>query len=112
MEILAVLVILLLVIAAYWTMVILPKQQEFKKHQRFVRQMQVGDKVVTYGGLVGTITSLSPDDGLARVALAEGVEVEIITVALTQPYNPELYARTAQIGMEEDWTAKENQAGH
>lgn len=108
MEILAVLVILLLVLAAYWTMVIMPKQQEFKKHQRFVRQMQVGDKVVTYGGLVGTITALSPDDGLAKVQLAAGVEVEIITVALTQPYNPELYAQTARIGMDEDWAPEEN----
>ena len=112
MEILAVLVILLLVIAAYWTMVILPKQQDFKKHQHFVRQMQAGDKVVTYGGLVGTITALYPDDGLARVLLAEGVEVEIITAALTQPYNPELFAKNARIGFEDDLSGEENQAIH
>ncbi|MFC1959636.1 preprotein translocase subunit YajC [Chloroflexota bacterium] len=112
MEILAVLVILLLVIAAYWTLVIMPKQQDFKKHQRFVRQMQTGDKVVTYGGLVGTITALYPDEGLARVQLAEGVEVEIITAALTQPFNSEVFAKNAQIGMEDEWTVEKNQARH
>ncbi len=100
MELIGTLVILLLVIAAYWSLVILPRQQEFKKQQMFVRQMQPGDRVVTYGGLIGTIVILEPDTGEALIRLAEGVEVRVITAALTQPYNPEALALNARLGQD------------
>lgn len=101
MEIVGTLVILLLVIAAYWSLVILPRQQQFKKQQVFVRSMQPGDRVVTYGGLIGTIVALEADAGEAVVRLADGVEVRVITAALTQPYNPAELAKNAQIGIED-----------
>jgi preprotein translocase subunit YajC len=101
MELVGTLVILLLVIAAYWSLVILPRQQEFKKHQLFVRRMQPGDKVVTYGGLIGTIVMLESETGEAVLRLAEGVEVRVITAALTQPYNPEALAQNARMGSQD-----------
>ncbi len=99
MELLATLVILLLIIAAYWSLVVLPKQQDFKKQQMFVRRVRPGDRIVTYGGLIGTVLEINPDMGVARIRLADGVEVEIITAALTQPFNPDLLARDARIGL-------------
>jgi preprotein translocase subunit YajC len=111
MELIATFVVLVLIVAAYWSLVIMPKQQEFKKHQKFVRQMKLGDQVVTYGGLVGTITELDPDSGLARVRLAENVEVQLITAALTQPFNPGELARNAQIGLEDAISSDTNE-GH
>lgn len=101
MELVGTLVILLLVIAAYWSLVILPRQQEFKKHQQFVRTMQVGDRVVTYGGIIGTIVALEPDAGEAVLRVADGVEIRVITAALTQPYNPQELAKNARIGIED-----------
>lgn len=102
MEIVGTLVVLLLVIAAYWSLVILPRQQEFKKHQHFVRTLQPGDEVVTYGGIIGTLVSFEPDLGEATVRIADGIEVRMITAALTQPYNPAELARNAQIGLDEE----------
>ncbi len=101
MELIGTLVVLLLVLAAYWSLVILPKQQEFKRHQIFVRRMRPGDKVITYGGLIATIVDLQPDAGEATIRLAEGVDVKIITAALTQPYDPETLMRNARIGIED-----------
>lgn len=99
MELIGTLVILLLVIAAYWSLVVLPKQQEFKKHQRYVRELSVGDEVVTYGGIIGTIVALDPDSGEAVVRIAENVEVRMITAAISQAYNPVELARNARIGV-------------
>ena len=96
-EIVASAMILLLIIAAYWSLAVLPRQQAFKKHQRYIRQLRVGDEVVTYGGLIGTLTQLEPDKGEAVIRLAENVEVRIITAAITQPYNPQELAHNAQI---------------
>ncbi len=99
MELIATLVVLLLVLAAYWSLVILPRQQEFKKHQYFVRRLKPGDRVITYGGLIATIVDLQPDLGEATIRLADGVEVRIITAALTQPYDPATLAHNARIGI-------------
>ena len=98
MELIGTLVILLLVIAAYWSLVVLPKQQEFKKHQRYVRKLAVGDEVVTYGGIIATIVALEPDEGEAVVRIADGIEVRMITAAISQPYNPVELAQNARIG--------------
>ena len=102
MELIGTLVILLLVIAAYWSLVVLPKQQEFKKHQRYVRELSVGDQVVTYGGIIGTIIALEADEGEAVVRIAEGVDVRMITAAISQAYNPTELARNARLGVVEE----------
>lgn len=101
MEVIGSLMILSLIAAAYWALVVLPKQQSFRQHQRYIRQLKVGDRVVTYGGLIGTITELDADRGEASVRLADNVEVRVITAAITQSYNPEVLARSAQIGAED-----------
>ncbi len=97
MEIVTSLVILSLIVAAYWALVVLPKQQSFKKHQKYIRRLQVGDTIVTYGGLIGTITALDADSGEATIRLADDVEVRIITAAIIQPYNPAELAKNARI---------------
>ncbi len=101
MEVVGSLMILSLIAAAYWALVVLPKQQSFRQHQRYIRQLKVGDQVITYGGLIGTITELDADRGEASVRLADNVEVRVITAAITQPYNPEALAASAQIGIKD-----------
>ncbi len=44
--------------------------------------MTVGDRVLTAGGFLGTLTHFDPEANLARVHLAEGVEVEILPGAI------------------------------
>ena len=102
MELLATLVILLLIVAAYWSLVVLPKQQEFKKHQKFVRTLNVGEVVVTYGGIIGTITALDPEAGVATVQVADGIELRLITAAITQYHDPVELTRNIQMGTVED----------
>lgn len=98
MELVGSLMILSLIVAGYWALVTFPKQQAFRKHQRYVRELQVGDQVVTYGGLIGTITELDADSGEASLLLAENLEVRIITAAITQAYSPAALAASAQLG--------------
>ncbi|MBN1963644.1 MAG: preprotein translocase subunit YajC [Anaerolineae bacterium] len=99
MELVGSLMILSLIIAGYWALVTFPKQQAFRKHQRYVRELAVGDRVVTYGGLIGTITELDTDAGEASILLTEHVEVRVITAAITQSYNPDVLALSARVGM-------------
>jgi preprotein translocase subunit YajC len=88
---------LLLIFAGYWALVVFPKQRAFKKHQRHIQSLHVGDEVVTYGGLIGTITWLNDASGTARIRLAEGVEVRILAAALVQHFDAEEIARNVRL---------------
>ena len=100
-EIVAVGVVLILILAAYWSFVVFPKQRDFKKHNNYVRTLSVGDEVITYGGIIGTISQMDQDRGLAWVKVAENVELKMLTAALTRPYEPDEVATNAAIGVED-----------
>jgi preprotein translocase subunit YajC len=84
----------------YWSLVVFPKQRAFKKHNLYVRTLAVGDEVITFGGIIGTITSLDNDSGVAYVNIANGVEVKVLTAALSRPYQPDDVALNAQVGVD------------
>jgi len=92
--------ILFLLIAGYYSLVVMPKQRAFKKHQRFIAKMQVGEEVISSGGIIGQLVGMDDLTGLARVRIAEGVEIRIITAAI-RPFDAEEIARSARLALEE-----------
>jgi len=94
--------VMLLGLGAYWAMVVFPKQRDFTKRQRYVRALAAGDEVVTYGGIIGRVISIEPNQGIAHVEIADGVVVRLITAALVQPYDPEAFAQAARAGIEDE----------
>jgi preprotein translocase subunit YajC len=91
--------ILLLGMGAYWTMVLLPKQRDFQKRQQFVSQLNVGDEVITYGGIIGKV--LQVEAGVVHVEIADGVVVRIIAAAVLQPFDAAEIAENAQRALQE-----------
>jgi preprotein translocase subunit YajC len=49
---------ILLIIVLFYALVILPQKKKQKKMNEFLDALKVGDRVVTGGGLVGTVTSI------------------------------------------------------
>lgn len=89
MESIFFIVIFLLILTAYWALAVFPRQRAYKKQIEYAESLQVGDEVITYGGLIGTITSLDEDTGLAHIQIAKDVEVRILIFALQRPYDPD-----------------------
>ncbi len=87
--------LILIVLAGYYSLVIFPKQRDFQKHQRFVAQMDIGDEVITSGGIIGTLSNLDTDTGIAQVTIAPGVEMRII-IAAVRPFDREAIARSTR----------------
>lgn len=94
--------VLLLALAAWYSMVTFPKQRDFVKRQNFARSLAAGDEAITYGGLIVTVIDVDAKMGTAVVELADGVRVRMITAALMQPYDADEIARNAQRGMPQD----------
>jgi preprotein translocase subunit YajC len=92
--------VIILMLAAYWSLVIFPKQRDFKKHNQMVTTLGPGDEVITFGGIIGTVVSVDAESGVALIRIAEGVEVKCITASLTRPYVPDEVRINARIGIE------------
>lgn len=80
--------ILLLVIMFYF-LLIRPQQKRFKEHKEMIDALKVGDKIVTSGGLIGTIDRLVDKDE-AIVDLGSGLKVTAVrgTLSVRTPAAP------------------------
>lgn len=83
------LVPLILMFAIFYFLLIRPQQKKAKEHREMVNNLKKGDRVVTSGGIHGTVTKV--DEGTVTVEIAENVRVKVVRgniAALNQPTAP------------------------
>ena len=68
---------LILIFIIFYFFLIRPQQKKVKEHKLMVESLKRGDKVITSGGIVGTIERVI-DNEKVEVAITENVKVEII----------------------------------
>jgi preprotein translocase subunit YajC len=73
-------VFILLLLAALWLLLIRPAQRRNKAQQQLLAAVDVGDEIVTAGGLYGTVKAV--EDEQVRVEIAPGTEVRIARRAI------------------------------
>ena len=88
--------LLALFAGAIYAFLILPRQREFRGRQKFVRSMEIGTQVLTYGGLVGTIQAIDSARGIVTVEVADGISLQVIAAAITGEFDAEAYGKSAQ----------------
>ena len=67
---------LLFIFAIFYFLLILPQQRRQKKWQAMLGELKTGDKVVTSGGLKGTIMGLK-DDAITLRVPPDNLKIEI-----------------------------------
>ena len=68
---------LILIFVIFYFFLIRPQQKKVKEHKIMVENLKRGDKVITVGGIVGTIVRIV-DGEKVEVEIADNVKVEII----------------------------------
>ena len=68
---------LILIFVIFYFFLIRPQQKKVKEHKAMVVSLKRGDKVVTSGGITGTVERLIDNDKV-EVEIAENVKVEIV----------------------------------
>ncbi len=63
------------VLVVFYLLMILPQRRRQKKHQEMLKALQRGDKIVTSGGIVGSISRVKEDTFIIKTA--EKTELEI-----------------------------------
>ena len=74
-------------LALMWLLLIRPQQQRVRAQRTLVASLQVGDDVITAGGLFGRIVGLEPDADppAVRLEIADGVVVRLAAAAVSRP---------------------------
>ena len=78
-------VIMIAVIAAFYIIFIRPARQEQKRHEDTIRDLHVGDEVITTAGFFARITEIqTPEEGPVELVLdlGNGVKVRSLTSAV------------------------------
>ena len=68
---------LVLIFVIFYFFLIRPQQKKVKEHKAMVESLKKGDKVVTSGGITGTIQRVIDNDKV-EVEIADNVTVEVI----------------------------------
>ena len=68
---------LILIFVIFYFFLIRPQQKKVKEHKLMVESLKRGDKVITSGGIVGTVERIIDNDKV-EVQISENVVVEII----------------------------------
>ena len=68
---------LILIFVIFYFFLIRPQQKKVKEHKLMVESLKRGDKVVTSGGIVGSIERVIDSDKV-EVLISENVKVEVI----------------------------------
>jgi len=69
------LVPLILIMVIFYFLLIRPQQKRVKEHKNLVDSLKKGDKIITGGGMIGTV--IDAKDAILKVEIADGVRVKI-----------------------------------
>jgi preprotein translocase subunit YajC len=72
---------LVIIMGIFYVLLILPAQRRQKKTQEMINALKNGDKVVTTGGLMGTIVGIEGDS--VQLRIADQVKVKVLRSAVT-----------------------------
>ena len=69
-----------LVLAIFYFIILLPMKRKQKKVEEFLAALKVGDRVVTSGGMFGSITKLN--EASVQLQIAQNVRIEVARNAI------------------------------
>lgn len=77
---------LILIFFVFYFLLILPQQKKQKQHKKMLDELKEGDKVVTVGGMVGTVSKIK--DNIVTIELRDGVKIDFLRNAISQVMKP------------------------
>lgn len=78
---------MLAIFLIFYVLFIRPQGKQMKEHRKMLEELKKGDRVLTEGGLYGTIVGFKGAD--LELKIAEGVKVQITRQSVRKTANPE-----------------------
>jgi len=68
---------LILIFVIFYFFLIRPQQKKVKEHKKMVESLKRGDKVITSGGITGTVERIIDNEKI-EVEISDNVKVEVV----------------------------------
>lgn len=68
---------IILIFAIMYFLIFRPQAKKQKKHQAMIEAVQKGDKVVTAGGIHGTVAGIKEKENTLIVKIGDNVKIEL-----------------------------------
>jgi len=75
-----------LMIVGFYFLLIRPQRNRQRAQQALLSALEVGDEVMTTGGIFGTIIEIDEDEGVIVVEIAPGTRVRMIRNGIAQRF--------------------------
>ena len=82
------LIVIVVLFAAFWLLLVRPQRSQARRQQELIRSLEVGDEIVSAGGLYGTINRIEGDDLV--VEIAPEIEVRMARGAVAGIVEPDV----------------------
>jgi preprotein translocase subunit YajC len=77
---------LVLIFVVFYFLLIRPQQKKMRDHREVIASLKRGDKVITGGGIVGTIVRTEEGKPVVTVEIAQNVRIEVVRSTITDKY--------------------------
>jgi preprotein translocase subunit YajC len=74
---------LVLIVVVFYFFMIRPQMKKAKDQKKYIEALKVGDKILTIGGVYGTIFKMN-DDGTIVITIEDGGKLKISKNAISQ----------------------------
>lgn len=78
---------LALLVVAFFILIVLPQRRRMAAQRALIASVEVGDEIITTGGIFGTVRRL--DDVSVDLEIADGVVVKVARAAIGQRIVPD-----------------------
>ncbi len=76
----------LLMIVGFYFLLIRPQRNRQRAQQSLLSSLEVGDEVMTTGGIFGSIIEIDDDEGVVTVEIAPGTRVRMLRQGIAQRF--------------------------
>jgi preprotein translocase subunit YajC len=80
-----------LMIVGFYFLLIRPQRSRQRAQQTLLASLEVGDEVMTTGGMYGTIVEIDDDEGTVTVEIAPGTRVKMVRQGIAQRFVEDAY---------------------
>ncbi len=87
---------LILIFLIMWLLIFRPQARKQKMHQQMLSNVQVGDKILTIGGIYGTVKGLKKDDKVVVLEIAKDTKLEMLKSSIAQNFSAEERSQVAR----------------
>lgn len=75
-----------LMIVGFYFLLIRPQRNRQRAHQALLETLEVGDEIMTTGGIFGTIVEIDDEAGVLTVEIAPGTRIRMVRSGVAQRF--------------------------